>query len=124
MPLVSASRLGELAGEAEVVVIDEAQFFGPELVTACQALARTGRRVIVAGLDRDSWGQPFGPVPALAAVADQVTRIQAVCARCGAPADYTQRLVPVEGRTMIGGPESYEPRCAQCFQEPPIELRS
>ena len=123
MPLVNASRLGELAGEAEVVVIDEAQFFGLDLVPACQALARAGRRVIVAGLDRNSWGEPFGPVPALAEVADQVTRTQAVCARCGAPADYTQRLVPVEDRTMIGGAESYEPRCARCFQVPPIELR-
>jgi len=123
MLLGSGSQLGELAGEADVVVIDEAQFFGPDLAPACQALARSGRRVIVAGLDRDSWGEPFGPVPGLAAVADQVTRTQAVCARCGGPAEYTQRLAPVEDRTMIGGPESYEPRCARCFQAPPIERR-
>jgi len=128
-------RLVELAGDADLVAIDEAQFFaaltkpacrepdGCDLVEACRALAEQGRDVIVAGLDLDSWGLPFGPVPELAAVADEVVRTHGRCARCGAVANHTQRVVPVEGHRMVGGPESYEPRCHHCFQPPPPDLR-
>lgn len=122
-PVASADRIASLAGDANVIAIDEGQFFDSSLVDACQRMARAGRVVIVAGLDRDSWGLPFGPIPALAEIADQVTRTTAVCARCGQPAEYTQRLVPVADRTMIGGRESYEPRCSRCFQPPPADLR-
>ena len=122
-PIASASRIPELAGGVDLVIIDEAQFFSEELVSACRQLAEQGCQVVVAGLDRDSWGRPFGPVPALEAIADEVIRTRAVCARCGGEAEYTQRLVPIEHQTMVGGPESYEPRCAKCFQAPPIELR-
>lgn len=123
IPLASAREILERAGGAEVVVIDEAQFFDADLPAVCRRLAATGRTVLVAGLDRDSWGEPFGPMPELAALADEVTRTRAVCARCGAPAEYTQRLAPVETVRMIGGAESYEPRCAACFEPPPAHLR-
>jgi len=122
-PVASAGRIATLAGDADIIAIDEGQFFDGSLVDVCRQMARAGRIVIVAGLDRDSWGLPFGPIPALAEVADQVTRTRAVCARCGQPAEYTQRLVPVADRAMIGGPESYEPRCSRCFQPPPADMR-
>jgi thymidine kinase len=123
IPVASAAHLLELSRDADMVVIDEAQFFDDSLPNVCTQLADQGKRVLVSGLDRDSWGEGFGPIPALAKVADQITRTRATCARCGRPAEYTQRLVPVGERTMIGGSESYEPRCRECFQPPPIELR-
>ncbi len=123
LPITDVSRLARLAGEAQVIAIDEAQFFEPALVEACLDLVARGRTVLVAGLDRDSWGEPFGPMPALAAVADRITRTEARCAVCGAPATRTQRLAPVCSTNMIGGAESYEPRCTTCFRPPPVELR-
>lgn len=116
-------RLLQAAGQADLVVIDEAQFFGDELVVACRSLATAGHEVIVAGLDLDSWGLPFGPMPKLEALADEVVRTSATCARCGRPANRTQRLTPVADQIMIGGPENYEPRCEACFVPPPAELR-
>jgi len=113
----------ELADDAAWIGIDEAQFFGDALVEVCRTLVQQGREVVVAGLDLDSWGQPFGPMPALAAIADEIVDAHGRCARCGATADHTQRLAPVEGQKMVGGPESYEPRCAACFEAPPAELR-
>lgn len=118
-----AADILAMAGEAQLVVIDEAQFFTADLVDVCRRLADEGRDVAVAGLDRDSWGLPFGPMPEIEAMADRVTRTQAVCAKCGRPAEYTFRRVPVGGVTMIGGAEAYEPRCEECFEAPPIELR-
>lgn len=123
VPIANASGMLERAGDARLVVIDEAQFFGEGLVETCRTLCEQGREVIVAGLDLDSWGLPFGPMPALAALADEVIRTRGVCARCGGEADHTQRLAPVEGQKMVGGPESYEPRCAVCFEAPPAALR-
>ncbi|MBP7935996.1 MAG: thymidine kinase [Phycisphaerae bacterium] len=119
----SAVEILRRVGEARLVVIDEAQFFTADLVDACRQLAAEGRQVVVGGLDRDSWGLPFGPMPELEAIADEVTRTRAVCARCGRPAEYTCRRVPVAGLTMVGGAEAYEPRCRDCFEAPPIELR-
>ncbi len=121
--LSSASQIPERAGDAKLIVIDEAQFFADDLVAVCQRLVEQGRDVMVAGLDRDSWGEPFGPIPGIEAIADRVTPTRAVCSVCGQVAEYTQRLAPVEGEKMIGGAESYEPRCARCFRAPPIELR-
>ncbi len=123
VPLNDPRRMLKLAAHAEVVAIDEAQFFGQELLEVCRELARQGREVVVAGLDLDSWGQPFGPMPQLAAIADEIIQTRGRCARCGRPADRTQRLAAVEGHKMVGGPESYEPRCAACFEAPPVELR-
>jgi thymidine kinase len=111
------------AADSELVGIDEAQFFDDSILEVCRELADRGTHVVVAGLDLDSWGLPFGPMPALQAMADEVIASRATCARCGEPADHTQRIAPVEGREMIGGPEAYEPRCAKCFSPPPAELR-
>lgn len=121
--VTSATTLLELVGDARLVVIDEAQFFGVDLAGICKQLAEDGRTVIVAGLDRDSWGEPFGPMPGVAAIADRVVRTTGRCASCGGVADHTQRVTPIVGERMTGGPEAYEPRCAKCFVPPPAELR-
>jgi thymidine kinase len=104
-----------LVGEADVVGIDEAQFFGPELVSVVEQLARDGRRVVVAGLDQDFLGRPFEPVPQLMAVAEHVTKLHAVCVCCGAPANHSQRIVTDGARVLVGEKEAYEPRCRHCF---------
>ncbi len=104
-----------LVGDADVVGIDEAQFFGPELVAVVEQLARDGRRVVVAGLDQDFMGRPFEPVPQLMAVAEHVTKLHAVCVRCGAPANHSQRIVAGGGRVLLGEKDAYEPRCRTCF---------
>jgi len=121
--VADASRIADLAGPAEVVAVDEGQFFGGDLVEVCRQLVAGGRRVIVAGLDLDCWGLPFGPMPELIQIADRVIRLQAACARCGEPADRTQRLTPIARQKMVGGADCYEPRCGGCFEAPPIELR-
>lgn len=112
----SADSVQLLADDADVVGIDEAQFFGCELVRTCEVLARNGRRVIVAGLDQDFRGRPFEPVPQLMAVAEHVTKLHAVCMRCGAPANHSQRIVATERRVLVGEKEAYEPRCRACFR--------
>lgn len=108
-----------LATDADVVGIDEAQFFDESLVDVCQRLARDGKRVILAGLDQDYQGRPFEPVPQLMAVAEHVTKLHAICMRCGAPANHSQRLVRDGSRVLVGEKEAYEPRCRRCF-EPPV----
>lgn len=123
MAVPDASRIADLAKAAEVVAIDEGQFFAEDLVDVCRELVVSGKEVLVAGLDLDSWGLPFGPMPGLAGTADRVIRLQAVCARCGRPADHTQRVAPITGQKMVGGADCYEPRCAACFEAPPIEKR-
>ena len=112
----SADPMLLLAGDADVVGIDEAQFFGVELVDVVEHLAREGRRVIVAGLDQDYLGRPFEPVPQLMAVAEHVTKLHAVCVRCGAPANHSQRIVADGARVLVGEAEAYEPRCRRCFK--------
>ena len=99
----------------EVVGIDEAQFFDDELVTICGHMADLGKRVIVAGLDMDFRGEPFGPMPKLLAVAEEVEKVHAICARCGAPASYTQRLTQAQEQVVVGAAETYEARCRRCF---------
>ncbi|MHC4442300.1 MAG: thymidine kinase [Planctomycetota bacterium] len=123
LPIQQASQMLEKAGHADLVVLDEAHFFTDDLVAGCRQLAERGHELVLAGLDLDSWGLPFGQMPDLEAAADTIVRTYAVCARCGAQADHTQRLTPVESQKMIGGPEAYEPRCAKCFKAPPIHLR-
>ena len=110
-----------LAGSADVVGIDEAQFFGAELVGVAESLAREGRRVIVAGLDQDYLGRPFEPVPQLMAIAEHVTKLHAVCVRCGAPANHSQRIVRTDSRVLVGEAEAYEPRCRRCFRPEAVE---
>ncbi len=118
----TASQILLLATEADVVGIDEAQFFDEELVSICQELANGGCRVIVVGLDQDYRATPFEPLPQLMAVAEHVTKLHAVCVVCGAPANYSQRIVPGEDRVLVGATESYEPRCRQCFVPEPVEV--
>ncbi|MDX1529938.1 MAG: thymidine kinase [Rhodothermales bacterium] len=112
----AADQILLLAGDAQVIGVDEAQFFGPELVRVCTALAADGRRVICAGLDTDFRGQPFEPVPQLMAVAEYVTKLHAICVVCGAPANFSQRTVADGGRVLVGEKEAYEPRCRLHFR--------
>lgn len=119
----SAREILACADALRVVLVDEAQFFDDGLREVCDALAKAGCDVVLAGLDRDAWGQPFGPIPGIAAMADVVIRTCGVCAGCGGVAEYTQRVAPIEGPMMVGGVGAYEPRCAVCFRAPPIELR-
>jgi thymidine kinase len=110
--------------DTQVVAIDEAQFFSPELVQVCQELADQGKRVIVAGLDMDFRGEPFGCMPELLAVAEKVDKLQAICMVCGQPASRTQRVI--EGKpasyydpiVLLGASEKYEARCRNCHEVP------
>ncbi len=101
--------------DTEVVAIDEGQFFDASLVQVVDALANRGLRVIVAGLDQDYRGRPFEPMPQLMAVAEYVDKTLAVCMRCGAPANRSQRLVATVDRVVVGGAGQYEARCRRCF---------
>jgi thymidine kinase len=105
----------------EVVGIDEAQFLGEEVVEVCTKLANLGKRVIVAGLDTDYLGRPFEPMPRLLAVAEEITKLLAICVRCGNPAVHTQRLVESEELVVVGASGIYEARCRRCF-EPNLAL--
>jgi thymidine kinase len=107
--------LGQVEPDTEVVGIDEGQFFDASLVRVADALANRGLRVIVAGLDQDYRGVPFEPMPQLMAVAEYVDKALAVCMRCGAPANRSQRLVATEDRVVVGGAGQYEARCRRCF---------
>lgn len=106
-----------LGTNAQVVGIDEAQFFDDHLPDVCKNLANKGIRVIVAGLDMDFKGRPFGPVPNLMAIAEHVTKVHAVCVCCGAPATYSYRTTDEENKLLIGEKESYEPRCRCCYYQ-------
>jgi thymidine kinase len=108
--------LEKVAPRTEVVGIDEAQFLGESVVEACERLADVGKRVIVAGLDTDFMGRPFEPMPRLLAVAEEVTKLLAICMRCGNPAMHTQRLVASEELIVVGAGEMYEARCRRCFE--------
>jgi thymidine kinase len=119
----SASEILErLDGTTEVVGIDEGQFFDAGLVDVVNTLADRGLRVIVAGLDQDYRGRPFDPMPQLLAIAEYVDKTLAICMRCGAPANRSQRLVADTDRVVVGGSDEYEARCRRCFQ--PGEVRS
>jgi len=116
-PVNHSSIILQLGSAANVVGIDEAQFFDEELPNVCNKLANRGIQVIVAGLDMDFKGRPFGPVPALMAIAEQVTKVHAVCVRCGAPANYSYRVTKDDQKLLLGEKDSYEPRCRVCFYE-------
>lgn len=120
-PLASPQQILLLAAGADVVGIDEAQFFSPDLVDVCSELARAGKRVIVAGLDQDYLGRPFEPVPSLMAIAEFVTKLHAVCVVCGAPANHSQRVVAGGDRLLLGAHDAYEPRCRAHFSPQPQE---
>ena len=112
----SAREILELLDPAtEVVGIDEGQFFDNDLVEIVNRLAARGVRVIVAGLDQDYTGRPFEPMPQLLAIAEYITKTHAICVRCGQPANYSQRIVEVEGQVVVGASDAYEARCRRCF---------
>jgi len=113
-----------LKSETQVVAIDEIQFFSDEIVNVCQQLADQGKRVVVAGLDQDFRGEPFGPIPALMATAEIVDKLQAICVQCGQPASRSQRMIDGEPagyndeKIKIGASEFYEARCRHCHHVP------
>ncbi|HEX2970263.1 MAG TPA: thymidine kinase [Bacteroidales bacterium] len=116
-PVDSASSILLLSERAEVIGIDEAQFFDNSLVDVCNKLADEGKRVIVAGLDMDFLGNPFGPVPALLAIAESITKVHAICMRCGNLAQYSFRKSDEESVVLLGEKNLYEPLCRKCYNE-------
>ena len=116
-PIDSSASILLLAGDIDVVGIDEAQFFDDGLVDVCNELAYRGVRVIIAGLDMDFRGKPFGPMPALCAIADEVTKVHAICVRCGSLAYVSHRKVAGDRRVLLGETQEYEPRCRECYQK-------
>jgi thymidine kinase len=112
--------LERLDNRTEVVGIDEGQFFDASLLDVANTLADRGLRVIVAGLDQDYMGRPFDPMPQLMAVAEYVDKALAICMRCGAPANRSQRLVAATDRVVVGGAHEYEARCRRCFHAGPV----
>ena len=113
--------LAAVSEDTEVVGIDEGQFFEASLVEVVDQLANRGLRVIVAGLDQDYRGRPFEPMPQLMAVAEYVDKTLAICLKCGAPANRSQRIVQAKGRVVVGGADQYEARCRGCFRPDLLE---
>ncbi len=116
-PVESPQNILLLSADVEVVGIDEAQFFDSSLVEVCRQLANSGVRVIIAGLDMDFLGKPFGPMPQLMATAEYVTKVHAICVRCGNLAHHSHRLSADEAQVLLGEKETYEPICRHCFAE-------
>jgi len=112
----STQEILEKAQDAQVIGIDEAQFFDLELVDVCQTLADKGKRVIIAGLDQDYRGKPFEPIPQLLAVAEYIAKTLAICVQCGNPAGRTQRLSKDSARVVVGAADIYEARCRFCHE--------
>jgi thymidine kinase len=117
IPVKKASEILEKAKGADVIGIDEAQFLDNEIIDVCNSLANDGVRVIVAGLDMDFRGKPFGPMPALMAIAEYVTKVHAICMRCGNLAHYSHRLTQSNSLVELGEKDKYEPLCRTCFIE-------
>ncbi len=120
-PIDSSASILLLASDIDVVGIDEAQFLDMGLVDVCNELANRGVRVIIAGLDMDYKGVPFGPIPALCAVADEVTKVHAICVKCGNLAYLSHRLVQNDRRVLLGETSEYEPLCRECYQKATAE---
>jgi len=116
-PIDSSSSILLLAGDNDVIGIDEAQFLDNGLVDVCNQLAYRGIRVIIAGLDMDFKGVPFGPIPALCAIADEVTKVHAICVKCGSLAYISHRLVNSDKRVLLGETQEYEPLCRECYSK-------
>lgn len=116
-PVETASNILFYSKDFEVVGIDEAQFFDDELPAVCNKLADAGKRVIVAGLDMDFSGKPFGPIPSLMATAEYVTKVHAICMKCGNLAQYSHRTIKNDKLVVLGEKDSYEPLCRNCFNE-------
>lgn len=118
----TADQIVLLTGEAQVVCIDEAQFFDRQLMDVANTLANDGKRVIVAGLDMDFEGQPFDPMPQMMAIAEYVTKLHAICAESGTMAHYSQRVIDSKDRVLVGETDAYEPRARHCYR-PPVDKR-
>ena len=114
-PISSPASMLEIADDVEVVGIDEAQFFDDTLVDVVQTLANRGVRVIIAGLDTDFLGKPFGPMPALMAVAEDIQKVHAICVKCGSPANHSHRLSKNDQLVVLGEKDIYEPLCRHCY---------
>jgi len=114
-PVETSGNILLLSGDIDVVGIDEAQFFDDGLVDVCNQLANQGVRVIVAGLDMDFKGKPFGPMPRLCAIADDVTKVHAICVECGNLAGYSHRLVKNDKLVLLGEKDEYQPLCRECY---------
>lgn len=112
-----SSNILLLSSDIEVVGVDEAQFFDAGLVDVCQQLADSGIRVIIAGLDMDFQRNPFGPMPPLCSIADEVTKVHAICVDCGRLANYSHRLVANDKQVMLGELEEYQPLCRICYKK-------
>ncbi|KUG24862.1 thymidine kinase [hydrocarbon metagenome] len=119
--VTSAQEILELSKNAQVIGIDEAQFYESDLVEVCNKLADSGKRVLVAGLDQDYRGIPFEPMPQLLAIAEYITKTLAICVNCGNPADRTQRKIKSQDRVLVGASDSYEARCRKCHYIPESE---
>lgn len=115
-PIDSSASILLFTSEIDVVGIDEAQFFDGGLVEVCNQLANNGVRVIIAGLDMDFKGTPFGPMPGLCAIADEVSKVHAICMHCGELASFSHRKVKNDKQFFLGETEQYEPLCRQCYQ--------
>ena len=116
-PVESSSSILLLSHDVDVVGIDEAQFFDDGIVEVCQKLANSGVRVIVAGLDMDYLGKPFGPMPTLMAIAEHVDKVHAICGKCGDPAQHSHRLSQSDKLVELGETDKYEPLCRHCFNK-------
>lgn len=116
-PIDNSQKILLMASDVDVIGIDEAQFFDEEIANVCDELAFRGIRVIVAGLDMDYLGNPFGQMPYIMAKADYVTKLHAICMRCGNIANYSYRKIPNEDQVMLGAMDAYEPRCRKCYNE-------
>jgi thymidine kinase len=114
-PVDNATSILLLAGEVDVVGIDEAQFFDSSIVEVCNKLADNGIRIVIAGLDMDFMGKPFGPIPALLSIAEYITKVHAICMRCGSLAQYSFRKSEEEQVVVLGEKDKYEPLCRECY---------
>ena len=123
-PVDSSASIVLFSSDIDVVGIDEAQFFDEGLVEVCNQLANNGVRVIIAGLDMDYKGVPFGPMPALCSVADEVTKVHAICVRCGNLAYVSHRTTKNDKRVLLGEKDSYEPLCRECYRKALKEQQS
>lgn len=115
IPVLSSAEIIQHIAEVQVVAVDEAQFFDMDLPSVCQQLALRGTRVVIAGLDMDFRGQPFGPMPHLLSVAEYITKVHAICPHCGNLATHSYRLSLEKETVVLGEKDKYEPRCRTCY---------
>ncbi|MBS1594724.1 MAG: thymidine kinase [Bacteroidetes bacterium] len=119
-PVTHSDNILLMSTNIDVVGIDEAQFMDAELPSVCEKLAQGGTRVIIAGLDMDFEGKPFGPMPALLSIADYITKVHAICVKCGEIAHFSYRTVADTSKVLLGEKDSYEPRCRSCYYKGPL----